>query len=103
MRTPYYKSYANLSSAIDCKADDPFSASMSDNTSVSQRNCEACAIMAGVAGTAVVRPPWGAGAGTNDVTLTLAAGIPVELDFKAVASGTATAVTIFWPRKAGGY
>jgi hypothetical protein len=48
----------------------------------------------------VVRPPWGAGAGTDDVTLQLVAGMPpVELDFdEVIAGGSATGITIFWPR-----
>jgi hypothetical protein len=96
--TPWYIGYANLAAPIDCRASDPYRAGSSGAQALNTRRSSACGIMAGAAGTAVVRPPWGAGTGTNDVTVTLAAGIPVYLDFNEVISGTATTVVIFWPR-----
>lgn len=87
-RTPHYLTYANLSTAIDCKAVDP-----------KGEGRPAVAIYAGATGTAVVRPLGGASAGTNDRTLSLVAGMPpLEVEFQNVASGTATNVTIFWAR-----
>jgi len=97
--TPWYVGYANLAAPIDCRAADPYRAGSDGAQALNARRASACGIMAANAGgTAVVRPPWGAGAGTNDVTLTLAVGIPIYLDFDEVISGTATGVTIFWPR-----
>jgi hypothetical protein len=96
--TPWYVGYADLNAPIDCRAADPYQAGSGGAQALNQRRASACGIMSATAGTAVVRPPWGAGAGTNDVTLTLAAGIPVYLDFDEIISGTATLVVVFWPR-----
>lgn len=86
--TPHFKTYANLSTAIDCKADDP-----------KGENRPACAIYSATTGTAVVRPLGGASNGSNDRTLNLVAGMPsLPVEFQNVASGTATNVTLFWKR-----
>lgn len=107
--TPWFIGYANLNVAIDCRAADPFtygpdpvSGTLSSLGSADRR-ASACAIYAGGTGTAVVRPPWGASDGSNDVTLALVAGMPpVKVNFDSVAAGgTATNVVIFWPRTQG--
>ena len=98
--TPWYRYYADLVAGINCRAADPYPGGAAGAQATNARNASACAIRANVTGTAVVRPPWGAGAGTDDVTLQLVAGMPpVELDFdEVIAGGSATGVTIFWPR-----
>jgi len=86
--TPYYKTYANLSTAIACGSADPKGQSR-----------PASHIYSSTTGTAVVRPMGGSVLGTNDVTLNLVAGMPpLPAEFGAVISGTATNVTLFWPR-----
>src|SRR5512138_223148 len=95
--TPYYRPYANLAAPIITRDDDPYRAGTGDSLGASARRACACAIVAFGAGTAVIRPPWGAGGGANDVTLTLAAGVPQYFVIGTVVSGTATNVVLSWP------
>lgn len=86
--TPYYLAFANTTSARDMRELDP-----------SGRRRFAIGITSGVGGTCRVRPPGGASDGSDDQTLTLAAGEDRWIEFSAMpAFGTATGVVIYWAR-----
>jgi len=84
---PFYKSYANLSSARVATTDDP-----------SGKGRHAIGFSAGGAGTLVLRPRSGAADGSNDVSVTATAGMERFLEFDQITSGTATVVTVYWER-----
>jgi len=86
--TSYFRSYATLASAVIMSTADP----------KPNRRSTCCGIYCGGAGTLVIRP-MGETTDANDQTITAIAGgpiMPVECD--RIVSGTATLVTVFWPR-----
>jgi hypothetical protein len=82
-----FVSYADLSTLRNVKASDP-----------SGRQRYATWIYVGTAGTAVIRPRGGASNGSNDVTISFTSGKDLPIEFDALVSGTATAVTVFYDR-----
>jgi hypothetical protein len=87
--TPYFKTYANLSSPVVAATDDP-----------SGKGRFGVGFQVGGAGTVVVRPRGGTG--SNDQTFTCVAGQafvgPSGVEFDRLQSGTATNVVVFWGR-----
>ncbi len=82
-----FKSYADLSTLRNVKTDDP-----------AGRARYATWIYVGTAGTAVVRPRSGPSDGSKDVTITFTSGKDLPIEFDALVSGTAQAITVFYDR-----
>jgi len=83
--TPWWKTYASVAAAIDCKAVDP-----------SGRGRHAIGIQPSATGTAVLRHVGGS-VGTDE-TVYLLAGVPFYGEFDQIVSGTATNFVIYWDR-----
>ena len=88
--TPYFRTYANLNTAVLTRTADP----------APNRRSLNCRIYVGGAGTVVVRPTWAAdlAAAGDDITITAVAGAVYDIEAYSIVSGTATNVTVYWPR-----